>query len=72
MSTGLEVFLEVCGMRKSEHGWKIFIVERFQLIVINKVSKLRHTKEDEWVGGRVYHIKVNQRESKLEEISNGR
>ena len=51
-------------MKKPEHIWKVVVMKRFELVVIDKLSKLRHAEEDEWVGGRVYHIKVNQIESK--------
>ena len=49
-------------MRKSEHGWKVFVMKIFTLVVIDKLNKFRYVEEDEWVCGRVYHIKVNQRE----------
>ena len=58
-------------MRKPGHEWKVFVMKRFKLVIIDKLSKLRHTEEDEWVGGGVYNIKGNSREGKLEEISNG-
>ena len=47
-------------------------MKRFKLVVIDKLSKLRHAEEDEWIGGGVCHIKGDKGESKLEEISNGR
>ena len=47
-------------------------MKRFELVVIDKLSKLRHAEEDEWVGRGIRHIKSDKGESKLEEIANGR
>ena len=59
-------------VRKSGHRWKVIVTKIFKLVVIDKFSKLRHAEEDEWVDGKICHIKVNHRERKLEEIPNGR
>ena len=42
----------------------------FKLVAIDKLSKPRHTEEDEWIDGG-YYIKGSNGESKLEAISNG-